>query len=239
MSRNRCKVDDAVEAYSLRAPRTESGSIHDYLVDRWTGSAGHQAVGYRQLADWFNRRLLRQVYDEHGRSTTGPRVDSEYDALTGDDDLLRQEVVNELASAGIDAEALVDDMVSPRTMHRHLKGCLDAEKAPQEAETDWERESVEMARAQLESKVEKAASALASKGEFLGADDADVEIAVYLSCPECTTRVPFESGRRQGYVCEEHSPTLEEVGMEPTDGTEATEPERRDPVIDAVSRFSS
>lgn len=242
MSRNRCKVDDAVEAYSLRAPRSESGSIHDYLVARWTGTDDHRAVGYRQLADWFNRQLFRRVYDQHGRSTTGTRVGSEYEALTGDDDLLWEEVVSELAADGIDAEALVDDTVSPRTMHRHLTDCLGAEKAPQEAQTDWERESVERAREQLEEKVTKAASALASKAELLGADDADVDVRVYLSCPECATRVTFEAGRRQGYVCEDHSPEPSEAdlaaGSTADEGSVAPD-SPNEPVLEAVSRFSA
>lgn len=239
MSRNRCKVDDAIDHYSLGAPSTESGSIDDYLVARWTGSDHHKSVGYRRLADWFNRRLLRQVYDEHGRSTTGTRVDSEYEALTDGDDLLRQEVANDLASVGIDADALVDDMVSPRTMHRHLTGCLGADKGPREARTDWERDSVAVARAQLEEKVEKAASALASKGEFRGADAADVEIDIHLSCPECTTRVPFESGRRQGYVCEDHSPLPEEMGTDIDPGRhDATGSDSVRSVGEAVNRFS-
>lgn len=241
MSRNRCKIDDAVEDYSLRAPSTGPDSIHDYLVARWTGTDGYRAVGYRKLSDWFNGRLLRQVYDEHGRSTTGTRVDSEYEALTGDDDLVRKEVVNDLQAAGINAEDLVDDMVSPRTMHRHLTGCLDAEKQRHEAQTEWEQESVEIARAQLEEKVAKAASALASKGEFLGADVADIEIGIHLSCPECTTRVPFEAGRHQGFVCEEHSPTSADAGV--ADDASATDEmavarSDEDAIIRAVSRFS-
>lgn len=235
MSRTRCKVDDGVEDYGLQAPGTELDSIHDYLAARWTGAEGYRSVGYRQLADWFNRQLLRRVYDEHGRSTTGTRLDSEYGALTGDDDLVREEVVADLAATGIDAEAVVDDMVSPRTMHRHLTGCLDAEKSPQEAETDWERASVERAREQLEEKVAKAASALASKEALLGADAADIDVRIYLACPECATRVTLETGRRQGYVCEVHSPAPTEASVEGI----ATPTHEDESVVEAVTRFST
>lgn len=241
MSQQGCKVDDAVEAYSLRAPGTDAESIHGYLVAKWTGRDGYRSVGYRKLADWFNRRLFRRVYDDHGRSTTGTRVDSEYEALTGDDDLVREEVINDLKADGIDAESLLEATVSPRTMHRHLTNCLDAEKAPREAETDWERESVERAREQLAEKVTKAASALASKAEFHGADEAEVEVRVYLSCPECATRVTFEAGRRQGYVCEAHSPTPADVDLvaDSTADDAAGSAAGTNPVVGAVSRFSS
>lgn len=241
MSRNGCKVDAAIEDYSLEPPGSDLESLDDYLLARWTGSEGYRSVGYRKLADWFNRQLLRRVYDEHGRSTTGPTVDSEYEALTGDDELVKEEVVTELEAAGIDAEALVDDMVSPRTMHRHLTRCLEAEKERETAQTDWERESVEIARSQLEQKVAKAASSLASKGELIGAEAADIDIGIYLACPECATRVPFETGRRQGFVCERHSPASVDVELAGT-GSVTTDRTSLDPqidtVIEAITRFS-
>lgn len=240
MSRTRCKVEDAIEEYALRPPSEDVDSVDAYLVARWTGSSGYESVGYRELSHWLNRQLLRRVYDEHGRSTTGTRVESEYEALTGDDELVRDEVVTELSALGIDAEEVVDAMVSPRTMHRHLTGCLDAEKSSGGASTDWERNSVEIARSQLEEKVAKAASSLASKGQFRGADAADIETRIYLSCPECATRVPFEAGRRQGFVCADHFPPPGEPS--PTEGHAAEEAGAPHPemptVIEAVTRFS-
>lgn len=232
MSRNGCKVDDAVDDYSLRAPGTDTDSIHGYLVARWTGTQGHRSVGYRQLADWFNRQLLRRVYDEHGRSTTGTRVESDYEALQGDDDLVREEVRHDLEADGINAESVLNDMVSPRTMHRHLKNCLNAEKATREAQTDWERESVQRAREQLEEKVRKAASALESKEKLFGAAEAEIDIRVYLSCPQCPTRVTFETGRRQGYVCDEHSEVPPDVGL-------TADAAADDTVADSPSGYSS
>lgn len=240
MSRKRCKVDEAVDTYDLQSPPTESGSVHDYLVARWTGARGFQAVGYRKLADWFNTHLLRQVYDAHGRSTIGTRVESDYEALTEGDELVRDEIINDLRADGIDAEALVDAMVSPRTMHRHLTGCLGAEKETLEAQTDWERESVAMARRQLEAKVAKAASSLASKDEFHGADTADIDIRIYLSCPDCTARIPFDAGRHQGYVCENHHkpPGAAAVTVDSPIGEPGRQAAQTRTVIDAVAQFS-
>lgn len=241
MSRDRCKVDDAIEDYALSPPGTDPDSLDDYLVARWTGEDGYQAVGYRRLSDWFNRQILRQVYDRNGRSTTGTRIDSEYEALTGDDSLVREEVVSELAAVGIDAESIVDDMVSPKTLHRHLTGCLGAEKGAIEAETDWERESVKIAREQLERKVEKAAGSLASKGEIRDANAADIDIRIHLACPHCATRVPLEAARRQGYVCADHSPPLPDISASPEAvvGGDRVRPDPDiDTVIEAIARFS-
>lgn len=240
MSKKGCKVDDAVDKYNLHAPADNMESIHDYLIARWKGTQEFQAIGYRKLTEWFNKQLLRQTYDEHGRSTIGTRVESDYEALTQSDNLVRQEVINDLSADGIDATTLLEDMISPRTMHRHLTKCLEAEKESITAQTDWERESIEMAREQLEEKVAKAASSLASKGEFRGADAAEIDIRIYLSCPECTTRIPFEAGRHQGYVCETHHATTREATISinpPNDERIITNP-GTDPVVEAVTQFS-
>ncbi|MDY6818789.1 MAG: hypothetical protein SVG88_09015 [Halobacteriales archaeon] len=241
MSRDRCKVDDTIDTYDLHRVGVEGETLNEQLVARWTGTEGYQAVGYRTLATWFNKQLLRRVYDRHGRATTGNRIESDYEAIQGDDELIREEVIGDLKADGIDADAVTDAMVSPRTMHRHLKQCLDAEKQPQTAQTDWERESIDRAREQLEEKVAKAASALDSKGEFNGADDATIEIQIYLACPECATRVPFDVGRQQGYVCEEHFAPPEEAtiaadgpGVPPNRATDTD-----DKFIEAVEEFAA
>lgn len=204
MPRTRCKVDDAIETYGVTAPGSTDASVDEYLARRWTGTHGSQATGYRPLAEWFNQRLLAQQYERVGRSTIGTRVQSDYAALTGENEVVREEVVRDLDADGIDAEAVVDAMVSPRTLHRHLRECLGIEKEREPAETDWERESVQRAQDQLERKVAKAVGSLATKGALVGGDAAGIDIDIYLSCPECTTRVPFEVGRHQGYVCQDH-----------------------------------
>lgn len=240
MSRDRCKVEDAVDNYNLHAPTEDAESIHEYLIARWTGNQGYQSVGYRKLTDWFNKQLIRQTYDEHGRSTIGTRVESDYEALTQGTGLVREEIIDDLNASGIDAESLLNDMISPRTMHRHLTGCLNVQKETPEAKSDWERESIEIARAQLEEKVSKAVSSLASKNEYRGAEEADIDIRIYLSCPECTTRVPFESGLHRGYVCEDHhSPPREASIAINSPGDEPARSNRQTgPVVEAVAQFS-
>lgn len=210
-----CKVDHVTDRRRLTAPGQEYGSIDQYLVARWTGEDG-PALGYKPLTEWFNKRLLKQVYERNGRDTTGPRVDSEYEALTGDDDLVRHEVLNDLQDSGIAAESLVDDMVSWSTMRRHLNECLGEEKPTTPSETDWERRSVDIARERTREKVTDALGSLARKGMLPEASKADVQVQIKLSCPECPTRVPLEDALRRGYVCKDH---FEEAGSPATSGT--------------------
>lgn len=199
-----CKVDRVVETYGLDPAHDRFDTVDDYLVTRWTGADGRPPDGYRTLAEWFNGRLLKQVYDEHGRETVGLRVDSDYRALTGDDDLVRLEVMDDLRADGIDAEALCDDMVSWSTIRHHLKGCLDAEKPRSEADTDWEHESVRIAMSQTAEKVTAALRSLDAKGDLPNAQQAAVDIQVQLSCPECPVRVPLAEAVDRGYICRDH-----------------------------------
>jgi hypothetical protein len=197
-----CKVDRAVDRFDLTATAGHEG-VDAELLARWRGE-DRPEQGYRTLTDWFNRRLLRRVYDDHGRETVGTRVESDYEALTGDDRLLREEVLDDMRADGIAADAVADALVSWSTMRHHLKDCLDGSKPTRESDSDWERRSVDIATDRAAGKVADAARALASKGELAGGDDAEATVEPYLSCPHCGVRVPFSEARSRGYVCADH-----------------------------------
>lgn len=201
-----CKVDLVCDRYGLDGLETRYESVDDRLLTRWTGADGRSADGYKTLTEWFNVRLLKRAYDEHGRETVGPRLDAEYEVLTGDDDLARRELADDLAADGIDAAELTEDMVSWSTMRHHLKDCLDGEKESEKAATDWERESVDVARSVAAEKVADALRSLAAKGDLPGADEAEIDIDVTLSCPECPTRISLVGALERGYVCEHLTP---------------------------------
>lgn len=156
------------------------------------------------MTDWFNKRLLKHIYDQHGRETTGKRIETDFDALTGDDEIDREEVKDELRAGGIDADETINDMVSWSTMREHLKECLDGEKITAASETEWERNSVSVAQHVTKTKVNKALRSLDSKGKLPGAADAAVEPQILLSCPECPTRIPFTDALERGFICEDH-----------------------------------
>lgn len=199
-----CKVDTAVERYDVGPQDGGFDDVHAELVARWKGETDQEAMGYRSLAAWFNRQLLRTVYEANGRLTLGARFDNEFEMLTGDDDIAREELADELEQDGIDARQLRDDMVSFSTMRRHLTDCLDGEKDRQVSETDWEETSVEIATEKLQEKVEQALSSYETKDEVVGGTEASVSVQIQLSCPHCPTRRTLSDARRLGYVCEDH-----------------------------------
>lgn len=204
MGTSSCKIEVLAERYDLDERETRYESLDDRLLTRWTGADGNESAGYRRLTAWFNKQLLRTAYDEHGRDTTGNRVETDYEALSGDDELLREEVRDDLAADGIDADSLQQDFVSWSTMRTHLKRCLDGEKVARAADTEWQRRSVEIAKNISKSKVHEALPSLSKSGQLAGGADANVEIQVLLSCPECPTRIPFSDALDRGFVCNDH-----------------------------------
>jgi hypothetical protein len=206
MSAEQCKLDFVADRYGLDEIETRYESLDDRLLSRWTGESGSGPDGYRTLTEWFNKRLLKVVYDEHGRKTTGNRVESDYEALTGSDDLLREELEDNLRADGIDVERYRNDTISWSTMREHLTACLDGRKETGNPGSDWERESVAIATDVTASKVEAALSSLATSETLPDGDRAGVTIQVLLDCPDCQTRIPFEDAER-GFVCDQHFPT--------------------------------
>ncbi|WP_424004970.1 rod-determining factor RdfA (plasmid) [Haloarcula salina] len=204
MADSGCKIETIIDQYGLSSADPVYPSLNEGLLARWTGADGRSAEGYRSLTAWFNKRLLKRVYDDHGRESLDARVESDYETLRGDDDLRREELIESLRADGIPGADVVDDMVSWGTMRTHLNDCLDGEKATQSAATDWERDSVETAKDVARNKTESALSSLSTKGQVDGGDDADIEVQIQLGCPDCPTRVPFDVALERGYVCEQH-----------------------------------
>ena len=198
-----CKVGRVASKYDVSATIPTDEELSATLLARWQGQDGYREHGYRTLTDWFNRRLIEQAYERAGRRVGDPQLNAEYEVLTGEDELAKLDLEDELAAAGVDAEQLESDMVSWSSMRGHLTDCLDGEKT-REATTDWERNSIEIARSQARSKIEEAVAALGSKGDLVGADDAEVSLDVRLHCDQCDSTVPLVVALDRGYVCETH-----------------------------------
>jgi hypothetical protein len=199
-----CKLDIVVDRYDLDDSVVQYDTVDERMLDRWQGTGNQDPDGYRTITEWFNRTLLRTVYDDTGRDTTGTRVQSDYDALTGEDQILRAEVSDSLAEDGIDADRLLSDMVSWSTVRHHLNECLDGEKPRQRSETEWERNSVQISQEHAKSKAEEAIRSLVSKGDLETSAPVDIDIQVLVSCQECPTRLPFEAAVERGFVCKDH-----------------------------------
>lgn len=203
MGERTCKICSAIKRYELVAP--DHGSFNKALIARWKGVDGHTKRGYRPLTEWFNTHLLRTEYDRHGRETLGNRIESDFDGLTGDDDLVSQEISADIAADGIDVDKLRANMVSWGTMRRHLTDCLNASKPQSSSESGWEYDTITKTHEIAAEKITSALSALETKGKLAGLDTADVEVDVQLRCADCEILVPLDVALDQEYICRQHS----------------------------------
>ncbi|MDQ2074673.1 hypothetical protein RBH20_19270 [Haloarcula sp. H-GB4] len=207
-----CKVDTLADRYDLTAPGSGDHSLDEYLVTRWTGRDGRSADGYKSLTEWFNKRVLKELYAEADRETLSVHLDREYELIIGEDDVAYDELAAALAADGLDIERIESELISWSTMRHHLKGCLEAEKNTGEAKTDWESNTVEVARQRTEEKAQSVLSSLASKERLADAESAEVDVQVKLGCSDCSVRVPFDEAVERGYVCEQHVSVEDEEG---------------------------
>lgn len=198
-----CKVGRAIQRYGL--DRGNGVTVdEELLTTRWTGSDGGEALGYRRLAEWFNRQLLRQAYRDAGTNDDSFRVNSEFEALSSGDVITQESARDRVEDAGIDADELMRSFVSWSTMGRHLTDCLNATKDTTQAVTDWERNSVDIAQNVLEGKLEKAIRSLTNKGELQDGANSRVTVSVKIGCTHCPRTVPFDTALDRGYVCPVH-----------------------------------
>lgn len=205
-----CKADDLIERYNLSPPREEYEMLDEYLLARWKGLDGLESEGYQTLTEWFNKRVLARIYEEHGRDTPKYRIDAEYEILTAEQDARYDELAADLATNGIDIDNVQAELLSWSTMRRHLNECLGGEKEPMPPTSDWELESIEVARSKAIEKAQSALQSLSSKQRLPDATKADVDIQVKLSCPQCPTRVSIKDAVDRGYVCKDHFQTVPE-----------------------------
>lgn len=131
----RSKVERLVAAYGL-------DGMGDRLVDRWTGSNGSR-TSLRDLADEFNRAVLRSAMRSADRNPTEHAVTDAYETLTDDEtsEGRKAEMRNDLVRAGVDVDALAKDFVSHQAVHTYLtevRGVAPPESATDPVDTDVE-----------------------------------------------------------------------------------------------------
>lgn len=122
-----CKVGTVSGRHDLQDVAAE-------LKRRWTDD-GDDRYSLRDLAEQFNRRVLRSAMVEAGMNPLEGEAENLYHLLTDDDASPgdRVDAERRLEHEGVPVETLRDDFVTHQTVYRHLKDCVGAEY---EEETD-------------------------------------------------------------------------------------------------------
>ncbi|WP_420191955.1 rod-determining factor RdfA [Haloplanus salinarum] len=199
-----CKVGRMADKYDLTTAVTGM-DIHKELLAKWLGINEFPETSVRGLVSWFNQKIMRTHYLDHGRKDTEKKFSVEYEAFAGNDEDRRLWIEEELEQDGIDPDVLDDDFLSTATMYRHLTNCLGAEKeTDSDPDSNWERENVDFVRERATSNIIDTLKSWDRKDVLPGGSDAKISIAIDLTCPVCSTSVPIRQARQRGYVCEDH-----------------------------------
>ncbi|WP_435365749.1 rod-determining factor RdfA [Haloarchaeobius sp. DYHT-AS-18] len=194
----RGKVSRLIERYNLGE---ETGAD---LVARWTGD-GAERMSLRDLADYFNRKLLRAALQENGTHPHEDEVESYYLRLTNPDISAgdRIEIETQLESSGIDVDALLSDFVSYQSIRTYVKSRgAEYEQTTDEAQIEKDAESIERLRSRLESVADERIDRLERTGR-ISVGDYSLLVEATVLCSDCGNQYDIaEFFRNEGCDCE-------------------------------------
>ncbi|WP_324756211.1 rod-determining factor RdfA [Haloarcula sp. GH36] len=170
------------------------------LEARWTGE-GAERMSLRDLAEFFNKRLLEQLLLDAGMSALESDVRTTYENLTGDDVStgVRTDTRNRLERNGIDVDDLEQDFVTYQAIRSYLKDWRGAEY---EGLSDQEKiekdlESIQRLMTRTLSVTEERIEKLRDT-DRIDIDDFEVFLDAQVLCQQCGTQYTVATFFEQG-----------------------------------------
>lgn len=161
--------------------------LGEELEVRWTGD-GVERTSLRDLADYFNERILERALIDAGMSALDSDVSTTYRNLTGDDVStgVRTDARNRLESNGIDVDDLTSDFVSYQAIRSYLTEYRDAEyrRLSDEEKVEKDLQSIQRLMTRTLSVTEERIEKLAQTGR-IDADEFEVLLDVQVLCGSC------------------------------------------------------
>lgn len=173
------KVSRIIKKYDLTG-------MEDRLETAWTGELGERS-SLRELADEFNRAVLRESLVEARVTTIEEDVETTYHILTSDDvsgaDRTRKE--RELETNGINVEEIKQDFVSHQTIHTYLTEHRDVELPDTTVDlVDRKLSTIEKLVGRTEAVLKSTLSQLQQNGELTNREY-EVLVNVTFVCTDC------------------------------------------------------
>lgn len=159
---SRSKVDRVIGRYDLTG-------LGDTLEERWTRETGRSSL--RELAAYFNRRVLRSALEAQGVRPLDTEIETYYQLLTDADAQAgdREQVRRRLQRHGVDVEQLQTDFVSHQTVHTYLREHREASRDSERSPGDQRRavrERINRLRGRTEAVVTESLQGLARNDEL-------------------------------------------------------------------------
>jgi hypothetical protein len=187
------KVGRLVQEYDLEG-------FGEELESRWTAERGERE-SLRELADAFNRRVLRSVLEDTGRAPATEQTEHVYELLTSDDvsQGARTRIERDLERDGIAVDDLTDDFVSHQAIHTYLTEYRGAEVGTDDGDVrERSIDTVQRLRNRTAAVTDTQLSRLLNREEIeVGEHDVLVDVTVF--CDDCGRSFSFadlvESGQ--------------------------------------------
>lgn len=173
----------------------EMEPVGQQLENHWLGT-GQEQYSLRQLADWFNERLLERALEDSDESYVEGEIANMYDLLTSDDASPgdRSEVETRLERAGIDIDDLRRSFVSHQSIYTYLtkvRGVSQPDETTDESQIEKTNTSIQQLVNRTNAVVDRNLANLRSTGRIsLGEFSVFVDVNVYCHDCESQYRVP-------------------------------------------------
>ncbi len=183
------KVARLIEEYNLNG-------LGDELVAHWTGAKA-QRKSLRELADFFNKRLIEHQLREAGETPIAGEPANYYRLLTDDDvsSGTRVQATQQLSATGIDIEALQNAFVSRQAIHTYLTSERDIEYQRTESTMTDRIRTINRLKGRLTSVTQDALDTTADE------PDPQVTVLVQVECPNCGRQLAAAEYLADGCRC--------------------------------------
>lgn len=158
----------------------------DELEAYWLGKDGEKK-SLRELADYFNKAVLRSTFKDNERQYLTGDVENTYRLLTGDDVSSgeRTQVRRSLEGDGVEVSALKSDFVTHQAIHTYLTEGRGVEKDHNSKnQVDSSRKTINRLKNRLVAVTETILNRLNEKNTLV-LGDFDVLVDVTVHCSKC------------------------------------------------------
>lgn len=177
-TKSRTKVAKLIRKYDLEG-------TGDEFERMWTAS-GDDRRSLRELAEIFNKRILRSAIEDAETTPLSSDMDDIYRRLRGEKGTSADQtrIQRRLEREGIDVETLQSDFVTYQAIRSFLKGERDAEYNPSRDPIERDENSIQQLRNRTMRVTETKLDGLAKNDQIeLGSYDVTVDINVF--CEDC------------------------------------------------------
>ncbi|MDQ2074502.1 hypothetical protein RBH20_18385 [Haloarcula sp. H-GB4] len=173
------KVGRIIEEYDL-------DGLGEELKARWTGEEGER-TSLRDLADLFNKRLLREMLVNNGQNPIQSEVERKYENMTGDVSAgVKADARSALEHSGVDVDELQSNFVTHQSVHTYLTEYHNAELEKPEGAEKVEKalETIRRLQSRTLAVTDNTVSRL-SKTDQLSTGELEVFVDISVTCTDC------------------------------------------------------